>query len=286
MRTSLLAALLILLAGVAQAQQPVRLAAAFGPVTLRAPGEERFAAGVSGSVLAEGTALRTGAGARAVLALPGGRAALDPGGHLDIAKADGGALILTRGVLALELREAPSTPIQVATPRGVAAFDEPGRYLLAAGDPAAPVQLIAVAGRARLLVPAGPMTAEPGQAAWIAADGTPRLGPVATTPALLAWLAGEAPPPVAAAPAAPPPPARVASPPPPPAPAPSTTIIVQESQPLFVPVWPVVPRPLPPLRPPPFPPHRPEGGIFLAPPGTPAPGPMVTTPPLQRPGTR
>jgi hypothetical protein len=255
---------------------------------LRAPGEDRFAAGASGSVLAEGTALRTGTGARAVLALPGARVALDQGGHLDIARADGGALILTRGVLALELRESPAVPLQVATPRGVAEFAEPGRYVVAVGDPAAPAQLVTMAGRARLLAAAGPMTEEAGQAAWIAPDGTPRLGPVATTPALLAWLAGEAPPPVAAAPAAPPPPARMASPPPQPPPAPSTTIIVQESQPIYVPVWPVVPRPLPPVRPPPFPPRPPEGGgIFLPPPGTPSPAPpMVTTPPLTRPPGR
>jgi hypothetical protein len=288
MTARLLAALLLvlLLAEGAAAQQPVRLAAAFGPVTLRAPGVEDFARATSGSVLAEGTALRTGTAGRAVIALPGALAALDQGGHLDVARADGGALILMRGVLAVELREAPATPLQFATPRGVAEIAEPGRYLVAVDAAPAPMQLIAVAGRARLVTGAGPVTVDAGQMAWVPAEGPARLGPAGAVPALLAWLAGEVPPApiVALAPSPPPAPAQPAAPP---APPPSTTVIVQESYPLYVPVWPVLPpRPRPPL-PPQRPPQRPDGpGVFPTPPGTALPGGpgIVTTPNLLRHG--
>lgn len=271
----------------AQAPPGARLAAAFGPVTLRAPGGDAFAAAASGTPVADGSALRTGAGGRAVLALPEGRLALEQGGHLDLARlAAPTQAMLTRGTLAVELRAAPDAPLQVATPRGVAEIGSAGRYLVEAGDAAQPMRLTVLAGAARLVTPAGSIPLAAGQAGWIPREGLAQLGPAGPTP-LLGWLAGEAP-------AAPAPPAATLVPVAPPAaqPAPqppSSVVIVQEPYPVFVPGWGPGwgpgfrpgPPPLPPLRPDPGPPFstvRPPAG------SQPNPGPPFAVPDWRRPG--
>ena len=233
---------LLLLASTAEAQQPIRLAAAFGAVTLRDAGSEAFNPARSGSLLGEGMAVRTGAGARAVLALPAGFAALDPGGHLDLPRGDGVTLILTRGALALELRDAPAFPLQVATPRGVVEMLAAGRYLIEVSDPARPTGLQVVIGSARLVTQDGAIQVEAGQRAWVPVSGPAQRAPAGSVPPLLGWLAGEPPPPLPVVVAPTPPP--IVQPAPQGAPeqvGQSSVVVIQEPYSVYVPTWPILP---------------------------------------------
>ncbi|MGG5818372.1 hypothetical protein [Falsiroseomonas sp. HW251] len=271
MRATGLILLALLLANPALAQPAARLAAAFGGVTLLAPAEGRFAPAASGSALVPGSTLRTGAGARAVLVLGGALLALEEESEVAILPPDGPPggppLALARGTMAALLRGAG--PLAAATPRGIAEFDGPGRFLLEAGDAGQPTRLVVVAGKARLATEAGTLPLEPGQAGFVPPQGLARMAPAEGVPALLAWVAGETPrqataPPQTAIP--------LPAPAPVPPPAPPTVVVIEETVPYSYaypvlggwagrPVRPHLP-PVPPARPAPPPAHPSQGPHF------------------------